>query len=158
MKLNKHIFSDEWKRLTLGGGIVGLIYLLIAIPTGLSGLVNRALFPPVGSLCGVLFGCAVLFLNTLLLEWTVKSVPQRGVKLYTLSYLARYLMKGAAICGFCRSFFPEDHLSFLRTYREKRSCGLLDKDGKLSGDRPDFSCYTFSARQGRLPWRKLFFI
>ena len=97
MKLNKYIFSDEWKKLTLGGGIVGLIYLLIAIPTGLSGLVNRALFPPVGSLCGVLFGCAVLFLNTLLLEWTVKSVPRRGVKLYTLSYQARYLMKGAAL-------------------------------------------------------------
>lgn len=80
------------------------------------------------------------------------SVPDEGSRTFRGFCLAR------PICGFCRSFFPEDHLSFLRAYREKRSCGLLDKDGKLSGDRPDFSCYTFSARQRRLPWRKFFFI
>ncbi len=97
MKIGGYTFTDEWKRLTLGGGVLGAVYLLIAVPTGLSAAVNRVLPPILGTLGSVLLGCAALFINTLLLELTVKAVPRRGVKLYTLSYLARYLLMGIVI-------------------------------------------------------------
>ena len=74
--MKKHLprSCSEWLRLLIGGAAAGLVYLAVALPTGLSGAVSRIELPVIGSLCGVLCGCIFLVVNALLLEATVRRI------------------------------------------------------------------------------------
>ena len=99
--MKKHLprSCSEWLRLLIGGAAAGLVYLAVALPTGLSGAVSRIELPVIGSLCGVLCGCIFLVVNALLLEATVRRIAsgRSGPGLYRLSYAGRYLLAGVVL-------------------------------------------------------------
>ena len=91
--------SGEWLRMLIGGAAAGIVYLAVAVPSGLSLAASRAAVPVIGSAGGVLCGCAYLVVNALLLEMTVRSLASRpnAQRFYRLSYIGRYLLAGAAL-------------------------------------------------------------
>lgn len=99
MKLHRPAFSKEWKRQLIGGAVVGGIYILIAIFTGLSEAVSRTGFPPFGTVFGVFIGCIYLVVNTLLLDLTTQRIASRThpQRFYAQSYLVRYLLAGVVL-------------------------------------------------------------
>ena len=99
--MKKHLphACSEWQRLVIGGAAVGMIYLVVALMTGLSAAVSRLDPPVLGSLCGIVSGCIFLAVNTLLLHATIKRIAsgRSGPGIYRLSYAGRYLLAGVVL-------------------------------------------------------------
>ena len=99
--MKKHLphACSEWRRLVIGGAAVGMIYLVVALMTGLSAAVSRLDPPVLGSLCGIVSGCIFLAVNTLLLHATIKRIAsgRSGPGIYRLSYAGRYLLAGVVL-------------------------------------------------------------
>lgn len=99
--MKKHLphACSEWRRLVIGGAAVGMIYLVVALMTGLSAAVSRLDPPVLGSLCGIVCGCIFLAVNTLLLHATIKRIAsgRSGPGIYRLSYAGRYLLAGVVL-------------------------------------------------------------
>ena len=99
--MKKHLphACSEWRRLVIGGAAVGMIYLVVALMTGLSAAVSRLDPPVLGSLCGIVCGCIFLAVNTLLLHVTIKRIAsgRSGPGIYRLSYAGRYLLAGVVL-------------------------------------------------------------
>lgn len=91
--------SDEWLRMLIGGAAAGIVYLAVAIPSGLSLAASRTAVPIIGSVGGIVCGCVYLVVNALLLEMTVRSLATRpnAQRFYRLSYIGRYLLAGVAL-------------------------------------------------------------
>lgn len=92
-------FSGEWKRQLAGGAVIGGIYAVVAILTGLSGTVSGTGIPALGTVLGVMLGCVYLVVNTLLLDLTNQRIL-RGIstqRFYKKSYLGRYLLAGVTL-------------------------------------------------------------
>ena len=99
--MKKHLphACSEWRRLVIGGAAVGMIYLVVALMTGLSAAVSRLDPPVLGSLCGIVSGCIFLAVNTLLLHATIQRIAsgRSGPGIYRLSYAGRYLLAGVVL-------------------------------------------------------------
>lgn len=99
--MKKHLphACSEWRRLVIGGAAAGMIYLVVALMTGLSAAVSRLDPPVLGSLCGIVSGCIFLAVNTLLLHATIKRIAsgRSGPGIYRLSYAGRYLLAGVVL-------------------------------------------------------------
>lgn len=91
--------SGEWLRMLIGGAAIGIIYLVAAVPSGLSLAASRTEIPIIGSIGGIVCGCVYLVINALLLEMTVRSLASRpnAQRFYRLSYIGRYLLAGVAL-------------------------------------------------------------
>ena len=99
MKKHRPHACSEWRRLVIGGAAVGMIYLVVALMTGLSAAVSRLDPPVLGSLCGIVSGCIFLAVTTLLLHATIKRIAsgRSGPGIYRLSYAGRYLLAGVVL-------------------------------------------------------------
>ena len=99
--MKKHLphACSEWRRLVIGGAAAGMIYLVVALMTGLSAAVSRLDPPVLGSLCGIVSGCIFLAVNTLLLHATITRIAsgRSGPGIYRLSYAGRYLLAGVVL-------------------------------------------------------------
>ena len=91
--------SGEWLRMLIGGVAAGILYLVVAVPSGLSEAASRTAEPIIGSIGGIVCGCIYLIVNALLLEMTVRALASRAnaQRFYRLSYIGRYLLAGVAL-------------------------------------------------------------